>query len=58
MKGTTVFFDFESGGTEPEHPNIQLAAIAVRGWKEVDAFERKIDFIESDCDPAAIALNV
>lgn len=57
MKGTTVFFDFETGGTEPQHPNIQLAAIAVRDWKEVAFFERKIKFDPAACDPSALLIN-
>lgn len=57
MRGTTVFIDFETGGTETEHPNIQVAAIAVRGWKEVESFERKIDFDPAACEPEALALN-
>lgn len=57
MNGTTVFFDFETGGTEPQHPNIQLAAVAVRDWKEVDVFERKIAFDPSKCDPEALRIN-
>lgn len=55
---TTVYFDLETGGTEPQHPTIQLAAIAVTDdWHEIDAFEQKIRFNEADCDPAALTMN-
>lgn len=57
MKGTTIYFDFETGGVEDTHPNIQLAAVAVRDWKEVASFERKIQFTVSECDPEALTLN-
>lgn len=57
MNGTTIFFDFETGGTEPHHPNIQLAAIAVRDWKEVDCFEQKIAFDMTNCDSEALRIN-
>lgn len=57
MKGTTIFFDLETGGVEDAHPNIQIAAVAVRDWKEVEAFERKIQFNPVLCDPAALQLN-
>lgn len=57
MHGTTVFFDLETGGTEEKHPVIQLAAVAVRDWKEVDALECKVSFQEKECDPEALALN-
>lgn len=57
MNGTTVFIDFETGGTESRHPNIQLAAIAVRGGSELEAFERKIRFDPRACDPKALELN-
>lgn len=47
----TVYYDVETGGTEPQHPTIQLAAIAVDGGKELGAFEQKIQFDEAACDP-------
>ena len=54
----TVVFDFETGGTEPQHPSIQLAAIAVDdAGVELGAFEQKIAFNEADADPAALAIN-
>jgi DNA polymerase III epsilon subunit-like protein len=57
MKGTTVFFDLETGGVEPHHPNIQVAAIAVRDWKEIDAYEAKVAFDPKACDPEALKVN-
>jgi len=53
-----VFFDTETGGLLPEHPTIQLAAVAVGdGWKEIETFERKIAFDVAKADPAALAMN-
>ncbi len=57
MKSPTVFFDSETAGLEPKHPTIQLAAVAIKGWKEVGTFERKIRFAESDADPEALEMN-
>jgi DNA polymerase III epsilon subunit-like protein len=55
---TTVYFDFESGGLEPHHPNIQLAAVAVgSAWEELSTFNRKIQFDESLADPEALKMN-
>lgn len=55
---TVVFFDFETGGVLPEHPDIQLAAIAVGPeWNELESFERKIRFIESKAEPEALKVN-
>ena len=53
----TVFFDFETGGVEPKHPSIQLAAVAWDGGIELGTFEQKIAFNEADADPAALAMN-
>jgi DNA polymerase III epsilon subunit-like protein len=50
MKGGLVFFDLETGGLRWKDPDIQLAAVAVREWREVDAFERKIRFDEDPHD--------
>lgn len=52
-----VHFDFETGGVEPKHPSIQLAAVAWDGAVELGAFEHKIAFKEADADPAALAMN-
>ena len=52
-----VHFDLETGGVEPKHPTIQLAAVAMDGAIELGAFEQKIAFKESAADPTALALN-
>lgn len=55
-----VFFDTETGGLEPQHPIIQLAAVAVdvaNGWRELEEYERKIVFDPRKADPEALALN-
>jgi DNA polymerase III epsilon subunit-like protein len=53
-----VFFDTETGGLLPEHPTIQLAAIAVDSeWREVETFEAKIAFDWRKADPEALKLN-
>lgn len=53
-----VIFDYETGGVKPEHPNIQLAAIAVdQKWNEVESFERKIKFDPAKCSPEALEIN-
>jgi len=55
---TTIFFDLETGGLEALDPDIQLAAVAVNDqWKELDSFEAKIQFNESEANPEALALN-
>ena len=49
-----VFFDFETGGVLPSHPNIQLAAVAVNDdFAEMESYETKIQVNESDADPEA-----
>lgn len=54
----TVYFDLETGGVEPTHPVIQLAAIAVDPTGlETAAFDTKIAFDESTCDPEALRIN-
>jgi DNA polymerase III epsilon subunit-like protein len=54
-----VFFDLETGGTNPQqHPIIQIAAIAVdREFNELGSFEAKIDFDIHLCDPEALTVN-
>lgn len=54
-----VFFDLETGGVEPKHPDIQLAAVAVdlETWEELAQFERKIRFNVQDADPEALRIN-
>jgi len=56
---TTIYFDLETGGIEPRHPSIQLAAIAVDDatGKELEAFERKLRFDEAAADPEALKMN-
>jgi DNA polymerase III epsilon subunit-like protein len=54
----TVFFDFETGGIRDDQPNIQLGAIAVdEHFRELAAFEEKIQFDEAAADPQALAIN-
>lgn len=57
MRKTVIFMDIESGGVKPEHPDIQLAAVAIRDWREVGQFEAKIRFDPADCDPKAFEIN-
>lgn len=55
-----VFFDLETGGLTDEHPNIQIAAIAVAtgdDWRELETFERKLTFDIAKADPEALKLN-
>lgn len=54
----TVYFDLETGGVEPKHPVIQLAAVAVdETGTEHDAFMARLQFNEADCDPEALKMN-
>jgi DNA polymerase III epsilon subunit-like protein len=54
----TVYFDTETGGLTYNHPTIQIAAIAVdENWREVDAFERKLQFDITRADPQALKMN-
>jgi len=58
VNGTTVFFDLETGGLEPQHPTIQIAAVAYGpDWQEIEALELKLKFAEADCAPKALAMN-
>ena len=52
-----VFFDLETGGTEPKHPDIQLAAVAVENGVELDSLEVKIKFDPALCEPKALEIN-
>ena len=54
---TTVFFDLETGGIEPDSPVIQIAAIAIRQGRELGVFERKILFNEWQADRKALEVN-
>lgn len=55
----TIYFDLETGGLEPCHPNIQLAAIVMDDstGEEIASFEQKIKFSESEADPEALRVN-
>lgn len=59
MTGRAVYFDLETGGLEPAHPDIQLAAIAVdeQTGAELETFETKIEFDPALADPKALELN-
>lgn len=57
IKEPIVYFDFETGGVEPHHPSIQLAAVAWDGGVELDAFEQKIAFNEIEAHPDALKMN-
>ena len=52
-----VHFDLETGGLEPHHPTIQLAAVAMDGASELGAFSVNIAFREADADPEALKMN-
>jgi DNA polymerase III epsilon subunit-like protein len=53
-----VIFDLETGGVEPQHPDIQLAALVLdEGDREAGAFHARIQFNESLCDPEALKMN-
>jgi DNA polymerase III epsilon subunit-like protein len=54
---STVYFDLETGGLSEQQPNIQIAAVAVRDDREIESFERKIQFDEAICDAKALELN-
>ena len=56
---STVYFDLETGGLDGKrHPIIQIAAIAVDAqYKEVEVYERKVLFLEENCDPIALQKN-
>lgn len=55
----TIFFDLETGGVEPKHPTIQLAAVVIDDstGAERATFERKIKFDDQAADPEALKLN-
>ena len=52
-----VIFDLETGGVEPQHPDIQLAALVLDGDREAGAFHARIQFDEDACDPEALKMN-
>jgi DNA polymerase III epsilon subunit-like protein len=55
----SVYFDLETGGVEPHHPDIQLAAIAIEEstGREVEAIEMKLAFDPARAEPEALAIN-
>lgn len=55
----TIYFDLETAGLLPHHPNIQLAAVAVEDCNgaELASFECKLEFNEADADPEALKMN-
>jgi DNA polymerase III epsilon subunit-like protein len=60
MKGnTSCIFDTETGGLEPEHPTIQIAALCIDNetFEEVDSVNFNIEFDEALCDPEALKMN-
>lgn len=57
MESRIVFFDLETGGLGPKHPDIQLAAVAANRFEPVESFEAKIEFCEEDCEPGALRVN-
>ena len=54
-----MFYDLETAGLDPEqHPIIQIAAIAVdSALCELESFEAKIRFEESEADPRSLSAN-
>lgn len=52
-----VFFDLETGGTEPHHPITQLGAVAIQNDSIVEAFEEKLQFDPTICDPLALEMT-
>lgn len=54
-----VFFDLETGGLNgKEHPITQVAAVVVdRNLREIECYERKVKFLEENCDPVALEKN-
>lgn len=58
MSAYVVYFDTETGGVLPEHPTIQLGAVAVDdSGREVSAFTQNLAFNEADADPEALTMN-
>lgn len=59
MNRHAVYFDLETSGLEPHHPDIQLAAVAMdeATWTELETFEAKLEFDIAAADPAALELN-
>lgn len=58
MGDSIVFFDTETGGLLPQHPTIQIAAVAVdSGFVELESFERKVQFDINACESEALRIN-
>ena len=55
----SVYFDLETGGLSPDHPIIQIAALAVEEdtWEVVAEFQEKLQFDEAMADPEALKIN-
>jgi DNA polymerase III epsilon subunit-like protein len=55
----TVYFDLETAGLKPAHPDIQLAAVAVDDvtGEELAAFEAKLQFDVALADIVALEIN-
>lgn len=55
-----IVFDLETGGLEVGRPITQIAAVAVNvadGWRELEAFEAKLQFSQEDADPRALEIT-
>lgn len=52
-----IYIDTETGGVKPDHPTIQLAAVAMDGDRELLSFEQNIIFDVAACDPEALKIN-
>ena len=56
---TSCIFDVETGGVNPEHPTIQIAALVFDDATReiVDEIEVKLKFDVNACDPKALEMN-
>lgn len=53
-----IYFDLETGGLRDDQPDIQLAAVAVApDGREMEVFQRRIQFDEAKADPEALKIN-
>ncbi len=59
IQATSCIFDVETGGLEPQHPTIQIAALIFDDATReiVDEIEVKIKFDVNACDPKALKMN-
>jgi len=59
LKSTSCIIDTETGGTEPKHPTIQFAVVAIddASFEEIDSMEVKLHFDVAKCEPEALAIN-